>query len=134
MTGEVATRLPVEAGKVAELCRAIGLDPSEVGDLAPPTFPVVVDHHGPSIASLMEAMGYDLGRVLHGEEDIRFPNGPLRVGDRLEGTISLVGRERRDGRSGPLELVRFAVRLHRPDGTLAVEVVRTLVVLLDAQR
>lgn len=122
-------RLPVEAGKVVEMCRAIGLDPAACTEFAPPTFPVVIDHHGPSIVSMMEDMGYDLARVLHGVEEISYPEGPLRVEEHVEGTISYEGAEWRNGRSGRLELVTFSLSLWRSNRTMAASVVRTFVVL-----
>jgi hypothetical protein len=127
----VSARLPVEAGKVAEFARAIGLDQALVREFAPPTFPVVIEHHGASFTAVMAGLGYALGGVLHGEEDVHFPNGAVAVGETLEGEITLLDRTRKRGRSGPLELVRFRLELRRPGGELAVVVLRTLVVQVD---
>lgn len=126
---ERPARLPVEAGKVAEFRRATGLPADPAARHAPPTFYAALEHHGPTIAGIMADLGFALDRVLHGEERISFPAGPLRVGDELTGEVRMVGRDRRAGRSGPLERVHFAIELRRPDGEPAVRVRRTLVVL-----
>ena len=80
----------------------------------PPTFPVVMEHWNATYASHLSDAGIDLKHVLHGEERIDYPNGPLRVGDDLAGTLRIVGDERTEGRSGPLRLVTLRMELHRP--------------------
>lgn len=122
-------RLVVEAGKVAEFRAATGLAPAPDCPWAPPTFPVVVEHWNATYASYLSDAGIDLATVLHGEERIDYPNGPLRVGDDLRGVVSIVGDERTEGRSGPLRLVTFRLELNRPSGELVVVVERVLVVL-----
>jgi N-terminal half of MaoC dehydratase len=126
---ERPARLPVEAGKVAEFRRATGLPPLPGAPFAPPTFYAALEHHGPTVASIMVDLGFPLDRVLHGEERVSFPAGPLRVGDELTGTVRLVGRDTREASVGTLTRVHFAIDLHRPDGTLAAQVERTLVVI-----
>ena len=66
--------------------------------------------------------------MLHGEERITYPAGPLRVGDELAGSIEIVGDERREGSSRPLRLISLHVDLRRPDGEVAATVDRLLVV------
>lgn len=124
-------RLPVERGKASEFCRAVGLVAEDGADHAPPTFTAVMDHHGPTIAAMMAALGYPAHRVLHGEESIDLRPGALRLGQSLSGEARHVGTDRVDGRSGPLELVRFAVELRDGDGEVVVQIERTLVVLAE---
>lgn len=122
-------RLLVERGKVAEFRAAVGLPRRPDAQFAPPTFPAAIEAFGPAVASILSDRGIDLGSVLHGTEDISYPDGPLRVGDELTGEVVLTDVEERSGRSGPLRIVTFAIDLARPDGTLAVAVRRSLVIV-----
>jgi len=120
--------LTVEAGKVAEFVRATG--GTEWDDSAvPPTFPAVLEHHSPPIVDLVLSLGYPAERLLHGEEVIDYPNGPLRVGDVLTGETRFVGSETKHGRAGTLEFLTTTTDLHRPDGELAVRITRTLILV-----
>lgn len=121
--------LAVEAGKVAEFRSATGLPPDDRARFAPPTFPTVLEHSGTTYADLLAQRGVDLHRVLHGEERVDYPDGPLRIGEQLSGELRIVGEELRQGRSGPLRLVTVRAELRRADGTLAVTVDRVLVVM-----
>lgn len=120
--------LEVDRGKIREFAAATGLrayDP----DLAPPTFTAVLNHWGLSVRDVMEDLGYDIVRVVHGEETIRYPSGPLQAGEVLDGVIRVLSIERKDGRSGPMDLVRLCLEFTRPDGSVAVVVDRDLLVL-----
>jgi hypothetical protein len=121
--------LVVEAGKVAEFRAATGLPRDDAARFAPPTFPVVVEHAGAVFADLLVDRGVDLGRVLHGEECIEYPGGPLRVGEQLHGQMWIAGEESREGSEGSLRLVSVRMELLRADGSTAVTVDRVLVVL-----
>jgi hydroxyacyl-ACP dehydratase HTD2-like protein with hotdog domain len=123
--------LTVEPGKVAEFRAATGLPRDEASVFAPPTFPAVLEHSGVTFASLLADQGVDLNRVLHGEELIAYPDGPLRVGDQLNGELRIVADERTHGSSGPLRLVTVRAELRRPDKSVAVTVDRVMVVLED---
>lgn len=127
-------RLPVEEGKVAEFCRAVGLTEDEGAEYAPPTFTAVMDHFGATIAEMMASLGYPAGRVLHGEESIEYPHGPLAVGQSLTGEARHLGTNQVEARSGPLELVRFAVELVDQHGETVVRIARTLVVLPETSK
>ena len=133
MTERRDVTLVVEAGKVAEFRAATGLPPDDTTLFAPPTFPVVVEHAGAVFADLLAERGVDLRRVLHGEERIDYPGGPLRVGEQLRGQMWIAGEESRQGREGSLTLVTVRLELGRPDGSTAVTVDRVLVVLEDQQ-
>lgn len=123
-------RLRVEAGKVREFRRAIGLPDDEAATVAPPTFPVVLEHFGPPIATLLADRGIDLDRVLHGGERIRYPGGPLRIGDELSGRMTVVQTRSRTGSSGPMTVVDVRIELSR-EGSQQADVIvdRTLVVV-----
>ena len=123
--------LNVEARKVAEFRRATGWGGADPDDDAavPPTFPVALEHQSPPIVDLVIGMGYASERLLHGEEVIDYPNGPLRVGDDLRGETRFVGSEAKRGSSGELELLTTCTELYRPGGELAVRITRTFVAL-----
>ncbi|MEO5664701.1 MAG: MaoC family dehydratase N-terminal domain-containing protein [Nocardioides sp.] len=122
-------RLLVERGKVAEFRAAVGLPDRPDVQVAPPTFPAAIEVFGPAVASILSDRGINLGSVLHGTEEISYPAGPLRVGDELTGEVVLTDVEERTGRSGPLRIATFAIDLSRPDGTTAVTVRRSLVIV-----
>jgi hypothetical protein len=119
--------LVVEAQKVAEFRRATGGRGS--AEVVPPTFPVALEHQSSPIVDLVIGMGYPAEQLLHGEEEIDYPNGPLRIGDELTGETRFVGSQPKRGRSGDLELLTTCTELHRPDGELAVRIIRTFVLV-----
>lgn len=120
--------MAVERGKVREF-RAATASQSPFQDAAPPTFPSNLGLEGPSSNDVMVELGYDLLHVLHGEERLRYHDGPPQVGEVLDGTIAVVGVDHKAGRSGPLDLVHLRLELFRADGRLAVTIDRTLVSL-----
>lgn len=133
MTEKYSVSLVVEAGAVSAFRVATGLPRDEHATYAPPTFPVVVEHAGRSFASLLSGEGIDLRRVLHGEERLEYPSGPLRVGEHLEGEMWLSGDETRQGGEGSLRLMTVHMDLRRSNGQLAVSVDRVMVVLEDRE-
>lgn len=117
MTDSTATqRWPVEfvveRGKCLELARALRAEGSpylpqleadgQSGQPLPavPTFPVVANHWGWSNARVLEDLGCEIPRVLHGSEEYEFPNGPLREGQRLRGAMRLVEQQSKTSSSG----------------------------------
>lgn len=116
---------------MAEFVRATGGVPST--DLVPPTFPVVLEHQSPAIVDLVVGMGHPAERLLHGEETIDYPNGPLRVGEQMEGETAFVGSRHTQGRSGELRLLTTRTDLRRPDGEVAVRITRTFVLLPEGR-
>jgi len=123
--------LTVEARKVAEFRRATGWAGAAADDDAavPPTFPVALEHQSPPIVDLVIGMGYAAERLLHGEEVIDYPNGPLHVGDDLRGETRFVGSVTKRGTAGDFELLTTSTDLYRPGGELAVRITRTFVAL-----
>ena len=111
---------------VEQFRRAVG---GAQTDTVPPTFPVTMEHFGPRIVEMLEAKGVDSTRMLHGEEDIEFPDGGLRIGDVLEGEIAITDVAHRQGSLGPLTIITVAGTLSAQGGSPRVRLRRTLVVV-----
>jgi N-terminal half of MaoC dehydratase len=95
----------VELGKVREFARATGAThPAYFEDEhppIPPTFLMAAALWQPDdVPRPYVALGMDLRRVLHGEQEFRF-HGPLpRAGDRLTVEIRIESVEEKEGRRG----------------------------------
>jgi hypothetical protein len=102
----------VERGKVKEFARAIGdlnafyLDDrvgqaSEWGDIiAPPTFLTTFRAEGET-GALLQDLGTDLSRVLHGEQEFELYR-PIRPGETFVCRSKVVDIYEKTGRSGPM--------------------------------
>lgn len=131
MLGEARpAALTVEPGKINEFRLATGLPLASPAVVAPVTFPAVVEHYGQAVVQALLDHGYQQPRILHAEESITYPEGPLRAHDELHGSVTVVKEEDKPGKSGPLRFVTVAIELRHPDGRLAVKVERTFVVRL----
>jgi hypothetical protein len=80
--------MAIERGKVREFARACKSDNAEyLGGDSPPIPPTFLTTSSfwtpPSAAGLMREVGIDLRRLLHGEQEYVFPNGPPRAGQKL---------------------------------------------------
>lgn len=115
--------LDVEAGKIAEFSRAVGIALAELRDpdgrlIVPPTFLTVLNFVETPEAIAAE-FGFELSRMLHGEQEYVFPGSPPAAGDRLVANSSIVRRYEKAGRRGGV--MRFAVRtteFRSAEGTL----------------
>ena len=128
----------VERGKIRELATALrATDPALRGAsgvdgrplVAPPTFPsAAMNHWGLSTGEILEQLGCEVTRVLHGEEEFDYPHGPLREGDEVRGEIRLADDQRKTGRAGvEMRFLYFEAELRRTTGELAVTLRRTLI-------
>jgi hypothetical protein len=110
----------VEHGKVLELVKATGVtDPAhrERG-LATATHVVVAAHHRDQ-QGFVDALGLDIARVVVGSVSWGYTR-PLRVGDELVGTRTVVADETRAGRSGTNRLVTLETEYADPTGSVLV--------------
>ncbi|MBA4867232.1 MaoC family dehydratase N-terminal domain-containing protein [Streptomyces sp. PSKA54] len=88
---------PYEVGreKVREFAGAVGA-PAGGGDVAPPTFPIVLSMHAEKQVVDDPDFGFDFSRVVH--RDQRFEaRRPIRVGDRLTVAVEVVAADTVDG-------------------------------------
>lgn len=110
-------RLPLEAGKIAELARALRTDS------LPPTYPVLAAHHtapGRSPHELViAAAGLDPARVLLGSMEWVHHRRPA-VGTVLTGEVRLLGTETKESRrAGTLRIATGGVLWRDTDGPVA---------------
>jgi hypothetical protein len=124
--------LVVEHGKLLEMARVLRATAPEYLDADPliavPTFTAVTNHWGFSGTTILLELGCSMKHVLHGSEEFRFPDGPLREGQRLEGAIALRDVERKTTRSGR-EMTSFRLRTVLKDvdtGKPAIEIERVV--------
>jgi len=131
---------PVDRSKLAELGRAFGdgdpvwHDPeaaSAAGFDAVPTFPtvtVLADHwRAGGVAGLVEAIGADLSRILHGEAEWNY-FVPVRMGDTLTLRASVADVSKREGkRGGVMTMIKIDSDFTNQRGELAVRRTDTLI-------
>lgn len=136
--GEVT--FPVDTSKAAELGRAFS-DPDPVwydrdaaaaaGFDAVPTFPtvtVLIDHwRAGGVAGIVDALGLDLARVLHGEAEWEYVT-PVRMGDTLTAVTTVSDVTTREGkRGGTMTLVKTTAAFTNQHGEVAVRRTDTLI-------
>lgn len=115
--------LPIERSKVREFARATkSHNPAHDGPDAviPPTF---LTHARlawePSSLSPVAELGFDLGRVLHGEETYEFHGPPPRVGQTLRVSTRLGRRwEKTGSRGGTMRFAEIVNEFHDETGQL----------------
>jgi acyl dehydratase len=131
---------PIERSKLAELSRVLGdddpvwHDPQAAraagfaGVPTPPTVTVLVDHwRDGGVAALVDAVGLDLGRVLHGEAAWEYL-APVRAGDELTARQVVSDVTTRAGkRGGAMTLVKVDTEFTNQRGELAVRRTDTLI-------
>lgn len=132
----------VDKSKIRELAQALGDDnPIFVdeeaaraaglpGIVAPPTFPTLFKMWGEGgSADHIRAMGGNLLRLLHGEEAYEY-HGFISPGDVITGQTRVVDIDRKEGRSGHLDIVILETEFHNQRGELVV-VSRATIVIRD---
>jgi hypothetical protein len=104
----------VDPERVRRFIRAIGAPAESIPPgTVPPTFLKVVEGEGNSSRRLLDALGVNLQRVLHAEQEFEFGD-PVRVGDRL--TVERVVSDIFDRKGGSLEFVIVDSAIHRDSG------------------
>lgn len=101
--------------RLAAFARAIGQSDSDCG-IAPPTFMKAVEGEDNSSRRILEALGVDLRRVLHAEQQFDY-FAPIRSGDvlRVQRTVT----DLYDKKSGAMDFIVIESSVTRDDGVLA---------------
>jgi acyl dehydratase len=137
-------RYQVDASKIRELAMAIGDDNPLFLDraaaqaagyadiVAPLTFPTLFRFWGGTAAgvetrSLLQQMGANVLRVLHGEEEYEY-FGMLRPGDDITGELEILSIDRKEGSSGVMDMVKTQATYRKQNGEVVVIARATMVV------
>ena len=118
--------MPLERGKVREFARATqSRNPAYEGPEAiiPPTF---LTHARmawePSSESSFGMLGFDMRRILHGEEEYVFFGSPPKVGQTLTAQSRLGERWEKEGkRGGTMRFARIVTEFRDTDGNVVAE-------------
>lgn len=118
--------IPIERGKVREFARAV-LSDDPVHDATEATIPPTFLTTGwltwaPPGVDMLQEVGFDLARMLHGEEEYVFHGPPPRAGQTLTVEGKVVDRFEKAGKRGGT--MRFATIVHEfrdADGALVAE-------------
>lgn len=106
----------VDAARIQRFREAIGCDsPLSDPNEAPATFMKVVEGEGNSSRQIVTALGIDLRRVLHAEQEFEYGR-PIRGGDRI--LVDRVVSNIYDRNDGALDFVVIDSTLRTPDGLL----------------
>jgi hypothetical protein len=133
--GRVLARfeMVVERGKIREFARATGsTNPAYLEDEqppVPPTFLASAAHWQPAgVPKPYEALGFDLARVLHGEQEFRFHGPPVRAGARLTVEIRIESVTEKAGRrGGTMRFARVATDFVDESGRLVAQAFATTI-------
>ena len=117
----IGYRLPVftvavEAEKVRRFAAAIGVQESLLeSGVAPPTYMKVVEGEGDSSRRIVAALGVDLRRVMHVEQEFEYAV-PIRAGDQL--SVERIVSDIYDRKEGTLEFIVVDSTIRTLGGTL----------------
>jgi hypothetical protein len=107
------------AERIAQFARAIGMstDGTSAPSVAPPTFMKAVEGENNSSRRILDALGVDLKRVLHAEQQFDYL-APIRAGDalRVQRTVTEI-YERKNGQMEFIVIQSSVTRV--ADGELA---------------
>lgn len=131
--------LPIERGKIREFARAAHSQDSaydRVDAVVPPTFLTVARQFWEPIAeSPIAATGFDLRRLLHGEEEFVFHGPPVHAGQTLTADSRLESTSEKEGkRGGRMRLATFVTEFRDETGLLVAEQRTTLLETGKAER
>ncbi|MEX2555140.1 MAG: MaoC family dehydratase N-terminal domain-containing protein [Actinomycetota bacterium] len=117
----------IERGKIREFARATGATHSAYfNDERPPIPPTFLASAAlwqpPDVPRPYQALGMDLRRVLHGEQEYRFYGSMPRAGDRLVVEIRVESVNEKDGRrGGTMRLARIVSDFTDETGRLVAQ-------------
>jgi hypothetical protein len=135
----MAFEIPIERGKIREFARATGSsNPAYDGPDAviPPTFLTTAGNFWASPEDLPTAgLGFELARVLHGEEEYEFFGPPPRAGQVLSVTSRLGEQWEKDGkRGGTMRFAKIVTEYRDGAGALVAEQRTTVIETAQAPK
>jgi hypothetical protein len=119
--------LVVERGKVREFARATKSEHADYLDRdeppIPPTFLTTATFwQPPEAANLWREIDIDLRRLLHGEQEYVFPNGPPKAGTKLTAQTRVESVFDKEGkRGGSMTFVVTVTDFHDDQGVLVAQ-------------
>lgn len=117
--------IPIERGKIREFARAAqSRNPAydRPDAVVPPTFLTTAQNFWASGPSPMADLGFELARLLHGEEEYEFFGPPPRAGDVLTVESRLGERWEKEGRrGGTMRFAQIITEYRDPAGRLVAE-------------
>lgn len=123
----------IERGKIREFARAAKTaNPEHDGPaaVAPPTFLTTAQNFWAPPAALkpVAELGFNLARVLHGEEEFEFFGPPPSAGDVLTAESAIGERWEKEGkRGGTMRFARLVTQYRDAAGTLVAEQRTTII-------
>jgi hypothetical protein len=124
--------MDVERGKIREFARStLSQNPAFLdgrSPVSPPTFLMTTAFWGGGINKIMDDLGLDLTRVLHGAQEFTFHGPPPRAGTHLTGEMRVDADYEKEGRRGGTMRFVEVVTDYRDDaGTLVAAARNTLI-------
>nr|WP_269324885.1 MaoC family dehydratase N-terminal domain-containing protein [Rhodococcus pyridinivorans] len=117
---EVTLDFCVEFGAVHNFARATRWpEMITVEGIAPPTFLAAVTNVLPH-PDPIDRIGFDRPRTLVGETFFAFPNGPVRVGEKLDIREYVTNRKTREGSRGTMEFADLVTEFSDTSGLRAI--------------
>ena len=137
-------RYQVDASKIRELAIALGDDNPIFLDnaaaqaagypdiVAPLTFPSLFRFWGGTAAgaetrSILQQMGANVLRILHGEEEYEY-FGTLHPGDDITGELEIMSIDRKEGSGGAMDMVKTKATYRKQTGKVVAIARATMVV------
>lgn len=138
MIGEAAGRdsevfeIDVERGKIREFARAtLTRNPAYLEGrtpVSPATFLMTTAFWGGGITKIMDDLGLDLTRLLHGGQEFVFHGPPPRAGTRLVGEMKVDADYTKQGRrGGTMRFVEVVTEYRDESNELVAEARNTLI-------
>lgn len=121
----MAYEVPIERGKIREFARAAQSRNSAYDGLAaviPPTFLTTAGNFWSNETSVLTQLGFELARLLHGEEEFEF-FGPLpHAGQTLTASSRIGERWEKEGkRGGVMRFAKLITEYRDESGELVAE-------------
>lgn len=123
--------IPIERGKIREFARAAQSrnDAYESPNaVIPPTFLTTATNFWSTDAHPATALGFELARVLHGEEEYEFFGPPPHAGQTLTATSRLGDQWEKEGkRGGVMRFAKLVTEFRDQSGALVAEQRTTII-------